>query len=167
MGDWQTYTDQVINKFDYDTNEWTKMNVCSGAIICDHTGSIWAQSGTAALEPACNVTVATMEGEKQETVNEGVCAMKAAEGSRNVPGSDAGIRLNGGVKHQLNFYDDAYKTSILVSPYGGASVGLANTCLVIGYWRKDQKNSLDKPQNKDECFNMVKDMTAYLIEQGM
>lgn len=33
MGDWQTYADQVVNRFDYDANDWAITGVCNGAGI--------------------------------------------------------------------------------------------------------------------------------------
>lgn len=34
-----------MNRFDYDTNEWTITGVCSGAALYGHDGSLWAKSG--------------------------------------------------------------------------------------------------------------------------
>jgi len=42
---WQTYADQVLNRFDYDTNDWAITGVCSGAAIYGHDGSLWANAG--------------------------------------------------------------------------------------------------------------------------
>lgn len=44
MSDWNTYAEQVKNRFDYDTNDWAVNNVCSGAGIYGQDGSVWGVS---------------------------------------------------------------------------------------------------------------------------
>ena len=42
---WQTYVDRVLSKFDEVTGEFTITNICSGAAIYGHDGSLWASAG--------------------------------------------------------------------------------------------------------------------------
>ena len=46
MSDWQQYVDQVIHKFDYDTNTWADEDVCEAAAIYGHDGAAWAWTPT-------------------------------------------------------------------------------------------------------------------------
>ena len=51
MSDWNTYAEQVANRFDYDTNEYATNNVCTGAGIYGQDGSVWGvSSGMAELK---------------------------------------------------------------------------------------------------------------------
>jgi len=43
---WQTYADQVLNRFDYETNDYSITGVCNGAALYGHDGSLWASAGT-------------------------------------------------------------------------------------------------------------------------
>lgn len=139
---WQTYADQVRNKIDYDTNQWIKTEVCSGAAIYGHDGSLWASSGdeghdlTTYQHPQEQMDGST----KNIEVNEVYCAMKACEGNRSP--SDAGIRM-GNQKYMLKFFDDAGVCNLTRS-LGGASVGKTATAVVIGFWKKDGKDSEGK-----------------------
>lgn len=81
---WQTYADQVLNRFDYDTNDWAITGVCSGAAIYGHDGSLWANAG----EEGGNLTtyehpLEQMDGSTQNVpVNEVACALGACDGNR-------------------------------------------------------------------------------------
>lgn len=46
MGDWQAYADQVLGRFDYEQNTFVINNVCSGAAIYGHDGTLWASAGS-------------------------------------------------------------------------------------------------------------------------
>ncbi len=46
MAEWQQYVDQILHKMNYDTNTWTKENVCSAAAIYGADGTCWAYSPT-------------------------------------------------------------------------------------------------------------------------
>jgi len=84
MSDWQTYADQVVNKFDYEANDWSTTNVCSGSGIYGHDGTLWATSG----EEGGNLStyqhpLEQMDGSTQNVeVNEVACALGAADGNR-------------------------------------------------------------------------------------
>ena len=162
---WQTYADQVRNRFDYDTNDWAKTDVCSGAAIYGHDGSLWTSSG----EEGHDLTTYQFPQEQMDgstlniEVNEVACAMGAADGNRQP--SQAGIRM-GNLKYMLTFKDDDAGVSQLTRGLGGACVGKTATAVVIGFWKKDGKDSTGKFQNMDDCFKLVAEMVAYLKEQG-
>ena len=44
MSEWDTYIDQIINKYDFTTNAVSLGNVCSAAAIYGNDGSCWAYS---------------------------------------------------------------------------------------------------------------------------
>lgn len=81
---WQTYADQVLNRFNYETNDWEITGVCSGAAIYGHDGSLWASSGEEGGNLAVkNHPLEQMDGSTQNVeVNEVACAIGAAEGNR-------------------------------------------------------------------------------------
>ena len=89
----------------------------------------------------------------------------AATGVRN-PHPEAGIRM-GGEKYMMKYHDADNKVANLNHKEGGASVGMTGGgALIVGIWKKDQKMSNDKFQNAELCYNLVKEMAAYLTEQG-
>ena len=162
---WQQYADQVLNKFNYDTNEWEKTNVCSGAALYGHDGSLWAKGGTDDV----NLTdyqhpQEQMDGStKNVAVSEIACALGACDGNRQP--SEAGIRMSN-TKFMLTYKDEEAAVAQLARNGGGAVVGKCATCVVIGFWKKDQMQSDNMPQNMEDAYKLVKEMTAYLIEQG-
>ena len=44
MSEWDTYIDQIINKYDFTTNAVSQGNVCTAAAIYGNDGSCWAYS---------------------------------------------------------------------------------------------------------------------------
>ena len=108
MGDWQVYVDQIIHKFDYDTNEWADENVCSAAAIYGVDGSCWAFTPEF---PELKEIEIDIDGTKIP-VNEITCAIEAGKGNRNP--SQAGIRF-GGKKYMLTYHDADSGCSQLVS----------------------------------------------------
>ena len=92
---WQTYADQVLNRFDYDTNDWSIMNVCSGAALYGHDGTLWASAG----EEGSNLTtyqhpLDDLDGSVRNVeVNEVAAALAACDG--NGKPTEAGIRMGG------------------------------------------------------------------------
>ncbi len=92
---WQTYADQVVNRFDYDTNDWAITGVCSGAALYGHDGTLWASAG----EEGSNLTtyqhpLENLDGSvKNVEVNEVAAALAACDG--NGKPTEAGIRMGG------------------------------------------------------------------------
>merc|ERR1712110_181424 len=96
--------------------------------------------------------------------NEVDAAKGASDGNRQP--TEAGIRL-GNVKHMLVYKDDEAAVAQLTCSGGGACVGKTGMAVIVGFWKKDQVDSNGRPQNKDDSFALVKEMCAYLIENGM
>ena len=163
MGDWQTYADQVVNRFDYETNDWAITNVCSGAAIYGQDGTLWANSGTEGGDlTTYQHPLEGMGGDITNVeVNEVACAMGAADGNRQP--SQAGIRMGKG-KYMLTYKDDELAIAQLTRSGGGAVVGKTTTAVVIGFWKKDQVDSNSRPQNMEDCRGLVQEMCSYLIE---
>ena len=67
----------------------------------------------------------------------------------------------------LVYKDDEAAVAQLTCSGGGACVGVTTTAVVVCFWKKDQVDSNNRPQNKDDTFALVKEMCAYLIEQGI
>ena len=66
----------------------------------------------------------------------------------------------------LTYKDEDTAVAQLTTSGGGACAGKAATVVVVGLWKKDQSDSTGKTQNMEDCFKLVSEMTAYLIEQG-
>jgi hypothetical protein len=165
MGDWQTYTDQVVNRFDYDANDWSITGVCNGAAIYSQDGTLWAMSGNEGDGLADYAhPLEQMDGSVQEVqISEIACAIGAADGNRSP--SEAGIRM-GKTKYMLTYKDPDQAIAQLTRSGGGAVVGKTSTAVVIGFWKKDQADSNGRAQNMEDAFKLVKEMCDYLIEQG-
>lgn len=152
------------NRFDYETNDWSINNVCSSSALYGHDGTQWAKSGDGDDLQSYSHPQEQMDGSVTNLeINEIVCALGAADGNRQP--TDAGIRI-GNKKYMLTYKDDAAAVSQLTCMGGGAAVGKTTTAVVIGFWKKDGVDSNGKAQNKDDCFDITKEMCAYLIEQG-
>ena len=166
MGDWQTYADQVVNRFDYDANDWAITGVCNGGAIYGQDGTLWAVSGNEGGDLSTyQHALEGMDGSVTNVeVNEVACAMGAADGNRQP--SQAGIRM-GGTKYMLTYKDDELAIAQLTRSGGGAVVGKTTTAVVIGFWKKDQVDSNGRVQNMEDCRGLVAEMCAYLIEQGI
>ena len=72
----------------------------------------------------------------------------------------------GGEKYMLTYKDEEAAITQLTRRGGGAVVGKTASAVVIGFWKKDKADSNGKTQNMEDCFARVKEMAAYLIEQG-
>jgi len=163
MSEWQSYIDQIVNKMDYNTNEFSVTGICDEAAIYGHDGSAWAWSPGF---PELKVSSFTVEGmtaadTKTHQVDEFQCALKAADGNRNP--SEAGIIL-GGEKYMFTSNNDGL-TQLSRRGGGGASLMKTNTALVIAFWKKDKpftggKNGV---QNAGDCAMQVEAMAKYLI----
>ena len=161
---WQTYADQVQNRFDYETNDWAITNVCSGSAIYGFDGSLWAKAGGEADLTTYQHPLEQDDGSTANVeINEVNCAIGAAENNRRP--SDAGIRM-GGAKYMLTYHDDESGVTQLTRGGGGACVGKTASAVVVGFWKKDQVDSNNKPQNMEDTYQLVKEMVNYLKEQG-
>ena len=165
MGDWQQYVDQIIHKFDYDTNTYTLENVCKAAAIYGHDGSCWAF--TPEFPELVRDRKISLEGlgdaKEEHTIDEIECAIEAGKGNRSP--SAAGIRLDS-MKYMLTYRDDETGISQLVSPSGGAAIVNINTAVIIAIFDKDRKDAAGAEQNIHDTVDQVYGMSTYLKEQG-
>ena len=110
-----------MNRFDYDTNDWAINNVCSGAGLYGHDGSMWAHAGDFPGLTTYQHPLEQMDGSTQNVeCNETLCAMLAADGNR-MP-CEAGIRMCG-AKYMLTYKDEESAIAQLTTRGGGACVG--------------------------------------------
>ena len=81
---WQTYAEQILNRFDYDVNDWAITGVNSGAAIYGHDGSLWASAGEECGDLCTRMHDLLQEDNSTQSVevNEVACAMGAADGNR-------------------------------------------------------------------------------------
>ena len=167
MSEWDTYIDQIINKYDFTTNEIVKGNLCTAAAIYGNDGRCWAYSAAFPELTTYDFVVEGMcESENQTvTINEIDAATKVANGDRKPCGA-AGIRL-GNQKFMLIAHDDTTKTT-QCSKSGGGGACLANLkdATVIAFWEKEGKMSDGQPQTTAHCAEQVAVMTAFLKDQG-
>ena len=163
MGDWESYCNQVTNRFNYDTNDWEITNVCSGAVIYGTDGSEWGNVGEGGPLTTYDFVLEGMGASETVSVNEVTAALGAADGNRNP--TRAGIRF-GGKKYMLTFKEDEKAIAQLTTVGGGAVVGKAATCVIIGFWKKDQVDSNGRPQNMEDCRKLVEEMMDFLAGSG-
>lgn len=52
----------------------------------------------------------------------------------------------------LTYKDDSQAVAQLTRPGGGICVGKTASAVVIGFWKKELKDSNDKFQNMEDCF---------------
>merc|ERR1712037_355569 len=121
-GDWESYCNQVTNRFNYDTNDWEITNVCSGAVIYGTDGSEWGKVGEGGPLTTYDFVLEGMGASETVSVNEVTAALGAADGNRNP--TRAGIRF-GGKKYMLTFKEDEKAIAQLTTVGGGAVVGMA------------------------------------------
>lgn len=121
-----------MNRFDYDTNDWSITAVCSGAAIYGHDGTQWALAGTFPGLTTYDHPLEQMDGSTQNVnCNEVAAAMGAADGNRRP--TEAGIRM-GGKKFMLTYKDDETAVAQLTTSGGGACCGKTTTAVVVGLW---------------------------------
>ena len=151
--------------FDYDTNQYVVTNVCTGAAIYGHDGSLWGKAGGEDI----NVTDYEMDREqddgsmKKVNVSEIAAVAGAVAGNRNP--TDAGMRI-GGQKMMLTYNDPDSPIAQLTRAGGGCVVGKTTTAFCIAFWKKTEQQSDGKTQTMSGAFDLVKIMTDYLTEQG-
>ena len=167
MSEWQQYTDQVVHKMDYDTNQWADTNVCKAAAIYGPGDSgawqAYAWTGDFPDLKEVDIEVDGLAGKETMKVDEINCAKEATKGNRTLSG---GYRF-GGVKYMLTYHDPEKKASQLVSPEGGAVVAATTTSLVIGIFDKNAASDGGAKQNVNSTFDQVVAMADYLKEQGI
>ena len=120
----------------YDTNEWTKENVCSAAAIYGDNGDCWAFSPTFPELLTYDFELEAMDGGKESvSINEVHCAIEASKGNRNP--TKAGIRM-GNMKFMLTVFEDDRQTAQLKKMGGGgAAVTRLATGVVVAFYDKE------------------------------
>ena len=166
MTEWDTYVTQVVDKYDFDTNEVVMSNLCTAAAIYGHDGSCWAY--TAAF-PELTKYEFSVEGMSPEDitvvqVDEFDAVKKAGEGDRK-PCGDAGMRL-GNKKYMFVFHDETAKVTQLSCSGGGAAIYNINGASIIAIYDKNVKSSDDGAQSGARCAEQVGIMGAFLTESG-
>merc|ERR1711990_339090 len=162
---WMEYIQQVLDKMNFNTGEYTKTGVCEAAAIYGQDGSAWAWSPNfPELQPQ-QVTIEGMTDAdtKTVTVDEFNCALQAGKGNRN-PG-EGGIRM-GNEKYMFVSHNDGLTQ--LSKKGGGASIYLTATAMIIAFFVKDKPmtHSNKEFQTAGGCSDQVLAMGNYLKDQG-
>ena len=161
---WMTYIEQILNKLDFDTNEYLIQGACEAAAIYGLDGSAWAWSPNFPELTAYEFPLEDMAGNVTNVaVDEIQCAIKAAEGNRNP--TDAGIRI-GQEKFMFVSYDSDNNVVQLSKRGGGAAICKTATAIIIAFYVKDKPMTTGGFQTLAMAAEQVQLMGAYLKEQG-
>ena len=166
MSGWEEYVAQVVNKMNYDTNEYDCTNMCTSAAIYGFDGTLWASTGDWKELTNYDFDLEDMTGNITKVpIDEFQCLLKASDGDRKP--TDAGIRF-GGAKYMFISHNAEAKSTQMSrsSPSGGACVAKTNTALIVATWNKTAEMSNKMTQNTGDCCSQVEGMAAYLAEQG-
>jgi len=166
MSGWEDYVNQIVNRMNYDTNEYDLTNMCSGAAIYGLDGTLWAQAGNWKGCTSYEFDLEDMTGNIMKVpIDEFQCLAKAADGDRKP--TEAGIRFCGS-KYMFVTHNAESKSTQMscANPAGGATVAKANTCIMVATWDKKAEMSNKMTQNTGDCCSQVEGMAAYLAEQG-
>jgi len=161
---WMEYIDQVLNKLNYETNEWTVRGACDAAAIYGLDGSAWAWSPNFPELKSYDFPLEDMGGNVTNiAVDEIQCAIKASEGNRNP--CDAGIRL-GNEKYMFVAHDPETQVVQLSKRGGGAAICKTATAVIIAFYVKDKAMETGGFQTIGMVAEQVSAMGAFLREQG-
>ena len=129
--------DQIIHKYDFDSNKIAVKDICSAAAIYGKDGHCWAySSGFPELKAYDFVVEGMTEAENVKVyVNELEVACKAADGERK-PAGEAGVRI-GGKKFMFVAYDEVTKTTQCSSMTGGCAMANLKSGVVVAMWGKN------------------------------
>ncbi len=166
MSGWEDYVNQIINKMNYDTNEYDVTNMCASAAIYGFDGTLWASAGDWKGVSSYEFDLEDMTGNIQKVpVDEFQCLMKAADGDRKP--TEAGIRFGGNKYMFITHNAEAKSTQMSRSnPSGGATVAKTNTAIIVATWNKTDVMSNKLTQSGGDTAGQVEGMAAYLAEQG-
>lgn len=162
---WMEYIQQVLDKMDFNSGEYTETGVTNAAAIYGLDGSAWAWSPNFPELSSYEFPLEDMSGAVTNIpVNEIECAIKASEGIRNP--TDAGIRL-GNEKFMFVAFDaDAQVVQLSKRGGGGCAIGRMNTAMILAFWVKDHPKSPSGVQTAGQCAEQVQIMCEFLKGQG-
>ena len=136
MSGWEDYVAQIVNKMNYDTNEYEVTNMCNSAAIYGMDGTMWVSTGDWKGCTNYDFDLEDMSGNIQKVpVDEFQCMLKAAQGDRKP--TEAGIRFCGRKFMFVTHNADSKSTYMsCANPSGGACVAQTNTAIIVGTWDK-------------------------------
>ena len=164
MGDWETFIDQIINKYDYDTNTVKNTNLCVAAAIYGKDGNCWAASKDFPELWTYKYEIDDWGTKITEMVDEVQCCVKAAEGVRK-PAGEAGIRISN-MKYMFGNYDDITQCTQCSRTGGGAAIGNTKDAVVIALWDKMAVMGDGQMQTGPLAAEQVVNIKGFLVDQG-
>ena len=135
--------DQVVNKLDYDTNEWVVTGVASACAIYGLDQAPWAYTPNFPELKTYDFEIEEMDGStKSVSVNEIDCAIQAGEGKKNP--TEAGLRMDN-TQYMLTYFDeDTGVAQLARRGGGGAAICKTTTGVIIALFEKEGVDSNGK-----------------------
>jgi hypothetical protein len=166
MSAWDEYVNQVMHKYDFDTNAVLTENMCTAVAIYGHDGAAWAFTADFPELLTYDFTVEGMCEADNVTVNvnEVDVANKAGQGER-APAGAAGIRL-GNKKYMFVAHNPDSKVTMLSCTGGGAAIANINGASIIAFYDKNKCDSAGKNQSPGNVAAQVETMHAFLSGEG-
>ena len=158
---WDSYVAMITNVYDAATQQYTVTAVGKDGAIFGLDGGVWAKSE--------GLTVTQYEHEIQlDETNVQKISVDEPEILKKLLGGDdrcgdGGVRI-GGEKYMVTKRDG--KLINLSKRGGGAIIGKAKTCGVIGIYEADKVDSTGKGQNPGDLTLRIEALVEYLESQG-
>ena len=158
---WDSYIAMITNVYDYSAQAYTVTGVAQYGAIYGHDGTKWGSTEGFDLKSYEYEIQIDDTNTQKVNIDEVAIFKKVITGDDR--GGEAGIRF-GGEKYMVTSRDGNRVN--LSKKAGGAIIGKAKTCAVIGVWTSALKDSTGKYQNPGDTWTRVKAMVEYLESQG-
>ena len=159
---WDSYVAMITNVFDAEAGAYTVTGVGQHGGIFGFDGTKWGTTEGFDLTAYDYDIVLDDDGNTQKVaVDEPGIFKDLLNG--NDKGGDAGVRL-GNEKYMVVRRDGKFIN--LSKKAGGAVIGKAKTCAVIGVWTSASVDSTGKNQNPGDLHKRVEALVEYLEGQG-
>ena len=159
---WDGYVAMITNVFDAASNSYTVTGVAKNGGIFGHDGTKWGATEGFDLTAYDYDVVLDEEGNKK-TVNVDEKALFKDVLNGQTRGGEAGLRFN---NEKYMFVSQEGKLTRLSKRGGGAIIGKAKTCGVIGTWNSEDADSTGKNQNPGDVTLRIEALVEYLESQG-
>ena len=159
---WDSYVAMITNVFDAEKNSYTVNNVAKNGGIFGLDGTKWGATEGFDFTAYDYEVVLDEEGNKKSVpVDEKQLFKNVLSGETR--GGEAGLRFNG---EKFMFVSQEGPYTRLSKRGGGAIIGKAKTCGVIGTWDSEEKDSSGKNQNPGDVALRIEALVDYLSTQG-
>ena len=159
---WDGYVAMIQHVFDAASNSYTVQNVAASGGIFGLDGTKWGATEGFDLTVYDYDVLLDEEGNKK-TVNVDEKALFKDVLNGNTRGGEAGLRFG---NDKYMFVSQEGKYTRLSKRGGGAIIGKAKTCGVIGTWDTASTDSTGKNQNPGDVMLRIEALVQYLEQQG-